>query len=96
MSDKLRRVVMHQAFRWFCLDCETENFDRAVTVEFTDPDEELRIREELGLPPGELCDVVETPPTVTCRSCLAMFNTLDESADECDGCDGCDEDGDDS
>lgn len=78
MNEDLRFVRMQQAFRWFCLDCQTENFDRAVKVEFADTDEELRAKEALGIPPGEIGDVVSAPETVTCRQCLAMFKTVDD------------------
>lgn len=77
MPEGLRRVECYQAFRWRCLDCDTENFDRAKRVVFADPVEEAREREALGVT-DEDGFIVTAPDTVTCRQCLAMFGLGEE------------------
>ena len=72
-EDKLRSIRMLQAFRWFCPDCQLENFDRAENVAFSDPEQETEARLQLGIPEGALGEIVQVPSSVTCRGCLAMF-----------------------
>ena len=74
----LREVDMIQAFRWLCLDCEQENFDRAETVTFSSEEEEREAREALGVEPDDEGAVISIPGTVTCLGCLAMFRTKSE------------------
>ncbi len=64
---------MQQAFRWECLDCKTENFDRAQQVPLEEIPQELLYQIEEDLEAGG--EFVTTPESVTCRSCLQMFST---------------------
>ena len=77
-DNQLPIVIVHPAFRWECLVCKRENFDRAKTVEFLDPDEELATKEALGIPEGIEGAVLEASDSVTCLQCLAMYRTTDE------------------
>lgn len=75
---ELREVECEQAFRWMCLDCGAENFDRARPVVFDDEWLEAEAREALGIPEGVEGGIVSVPDTVTCRECLAMFRCADK------------------
>lgn len=75
-TEHLREVRPQQAFRWDCLDCGRENFDRAKKVEFEDPEDEDTVRAALGLDDEE-GTIVTMPDTVTCLGCLSMFRLED-------------------
>lgn len=83
MSDEndLPRVHMEQAFRWFCPGCKTENFDRAVEVEFESREHMQEVCEGLGVDKYREGEIVEVPKTVTCRSCLILCTTDDPRYD---------------
>ena len=67
-------VELHPAFVWDCDDCGTENFERAVFIEFDTEEEEQLAREVCGIEPEEGFPVM-APGKVTCRQCNKEFNT---------------------
>ena len=75
-KNKMRTVEMFQAFRWFCMDCGTENFDRGVEMDLTEEEEE-ELRFSMGIDPLDKGAFIRISRTVTCRECLMMFNTSD-------------------
>ena len=70
----MESVELMQAFSWICPNCGKRNFTRAIGWEGS-PEDEIRIKGELGVPFEEEGDLVSVPNKVSCVKCEMKYNT---------------------
>jgi hypothetical protein len=74
----MRSVELHQAFLWTCDECGRDNFERAVTCDPENFDEDSLEQLAMILESGaDGAVLVTAPDTVTCRFCRAEYEAID-------------------
>lgn len=79
----IQKVELHCAYQWDCEECGKENFCRAVIVEMTPEDRaEMRKRHGGDDEGWETGNWMTRPDEVTCSSCNAVFETVENGEDD--------------
>lgn len=67
-------IELKPAFMWDCEECGRENFARAIVPEMSEA-ERQELRDEHGIEPDELGEMLVMPEFVTCTSCGTEFQS---------------------
>jgi len=70
----MESVELMQAFSWICPNCGKRNFTRAIGWEGS-PEDEIRLKGELGVPFDEEGDLVSVPTKVVCGNCDTEYKS---------------------
>ena len=83
MNNKRQAITLELAYSWKCPNCGKWNFAKAVPFSLTKEDEN-QIRNEMGVGPEEMGELVTSPDEVTCINpeCLSIFKIQDPNEDD--------------
>jgi len=79
----MEKVVLTQAFVWYCPDCGKEIFENAAEMEF-EPAIEAQIKLETGLSDISGMFMI-MPGEVTCPDCEKSFESFDPQEEDDEG-----------
>lgn len=70
-------VELIPAFFWYCPECDSENFERAIAFECSEEDKVELFEAMDVLEHMDTSDLLRAPEVVKCKSCNKEFNTMD-------------------